>query len=202
MNIKRLEIYWPRNKHLNYRIHHFNFREFVSNRFENLKYLILGDNIRYHFGEENLNILKRLKYFNVNVEFDLYKNSNGESRNSYDLIVEIAGFVNLIDIGRNDESLLLHRKRVNDVHVKRVALFSLAKNKDSYFERNLYKKLYKLKFVNSRFNVDLIENLKIIDLKAAVNLVELNLGHVHLHLSNGNGNELVGLKCIFFTIIR
>jgi hypothetical protein len=67
---------------------------------------------------------------------------------------------------------------------------------------NLYKKLYKLKFVDNRLNVHLIDNLKIIDLKAAVNLVELNLAHIHLHLSNGNGNELAGLKCIFITKIR
>jgi len=178
-----------------------------------LKELILGENIRLlsqDDNENNLNLLKRLDYFSINVDFRLYSIANDnrekEQRHSYyHSLVERAQRVSLVRVGGGDEDekRLLIRVRTKYAFLQRLGVFRLAEDDEDYFYRNscfrktFYDKLYKLEFVNTRLNVvTLMDSFDVINLNGAKHLVELDLGHVHIHLTKSNvGEDLANLKC-------
>ena len=212
VNLRRLEIRWPREEHRNHRVYSFSIDQY-RNSFQHLKELILGENIRLlsqDDNENNLNLLKRLDYFSINVDFRLYSIANDnrekEQRHSYyHSLVERAQRVSLVRVGGGDEDekRLLIRVRTKYAFLQRLGVFRLAEDDEDYFYRNscfrktFYDKLYKLEFVNTRLNVvTLMDSFDVINLNGAKHLVELDLGHVHIHLTKSNvGEDLANLKC-------
>ena len=195
-NLNRLELYWSREQHRNKRVFFFERKHFVLNRFEYLKHLILGANIRFSLDRENLALLSRLEYFNVNVELNIYENER-EILENYDFIVKKAKRISLVQVGGEDEKKLLVRVRTNYAFMQRLGVFRLAEDEDLCFRENFYEKLCKLEFISSRLHVILLDSLKVFHLSEARNLVELDLSQVHVHSTKGVGSDLASLKCKF-----
>ena len=195
-NIQRLEIKYLTDINVTSQKFFFDLRR-ISNKFECLKHLRLGENIRFVLDKENLIILERLKYWNFNVNLNYYIEQREDMRQNYIYLTEKTKKINLLKIGGIDQSKLLITQNTVYGYIKKVSNFRLV---DSYFNSNLYEKLNKFEFSSSRQNILLMDSLNSIDLINAKYLVVLDMRHVHLHSNKGFGEAFSNLECNFFRI--
>jgi hypothetical protein len=215
-NLRKLEIRWSRDEHCNIRVYPFSACHF-RNSFQHLKELKLGQNIKLSQNnnidnQSNLNLLKRLDYFSINLDYMLFAavyNENNEKSETekrqryYCSLIDMAKKVNLFSVvGGSDaqSSQYLVLESTNFPRIKRLRELRLAQEDNPYksYIRNFYDKLQKLEFVYNGTPI-LVDLFDVINLKSAKNLVELDLSQIHIHLTNSNiGEELAYLKCNIF----